>query len=601
MRNLYALLVGIDRYRTVPGLSGCVRDVLDARAHLGSTTAPGTELVLKVLLNEQATRAAVVDGIVKHLGQAGPDDVALFWFAGHGSEWPAPPWAEPFEPTGTIQTLVCADSRTGDVPDLWDKELSLLLDDVSDRAGHVTVVLDSCHSDGATRELREREPAVRTRSAPPPDSTPALDALRPRLEERLRAGNPAQHVVLAACRSFEAAEERTLDRERRGVFTWSLLRAMRRLGPGATYTDLLLAARTEVEMHSCTQTPQARPRASRLLDQPFLGGAVQPADRNIRMRRAPEGWVIDAGALHGLPVGDGLRVGVRGRPGEQAAVVEVRATDSRVEPVAGWAPDERTPYPMVVTSVPTPPITVTVDDEQLGKTLGRSLDVRVVDSAHVPDLRAGYDDGELTVADQHGEQLLQQEYDVEEAATAIEHIGRWLQVWHRRNDASALGSPVRVEVLSASDGRLLERDASGEYVVRYAGGKPPEILIRLRNTADRPLYCALLDLTPRFKVDPVLFPGDFVAAGRVGHCLNGRRIKAYLPPGVPVAAGAAVKDRLKLFVAEEQFGVEPFVMPALPATFGVRGGVRRDLADAALPAGHDWTTDEVSLRIEVPR
>ncbi|MBL7261132.1 caspase family protein [Paractinoplanes lichenicola] len=600
MRNLYALLVGIDRYAAVPALSGCVRDVTDAREHLEATLAPGTDLVPLTLLNEQATRDAVVGAITSHLGQAGPDDVALFWFAGHGSDWPVPAWAKRIEPTGRLQSLVCADSRSGTVPDLWDKELSLLLDDVSDRAGHVAVVLDSCHSDGATRELLEREPAVRTRSVPP-GAAPDLDHLRARLEARLAADRPAEHIVLAACQSTEAAEERTLGPgcHRRGVFTWSLLQAMRRLGPAATYNDLLLAARTEVELNACRQVPQARPRASQLLNQRFLGGAVTPSDREIRMRRSGSAWVIDAGAMHGLEAGDGLRIGVRGDPDRQADVVEVRASDSRVAPIAGWAPDPHRQYPVVVTAMPTPLTTVATGDEELRAALARSLDVRVLDDG-IPDLRAHYADGELAVVDQSGEELLRRRYFVDEAAAAVEHIARWLRVWHRRNGVTALGSPVRVEVLDAGKRQILERDSSNEYVVQYDGGDPPEILIRLRNDSDRPLFCALLDLTSRFKVDPVLFPGYFVAARDVGECLDGRRIKAFLPPTVPVEPGASVKDRLKLFVAEAPFGVEPFVMPALAETLGVRGSYR-DLGDAALPTGHDWTTDQVVIRIEVPR
>ena len=60
------------------------------------------------------------------------------------------------EPTGANQTLVCADSRRAGVPDLADKELSVLLDDVAARGPHVLVVLDCCHSGGGTRDPGER-------------------------------------------------------------------------------------------------------------------------------------------------------------------------------------------------------------------------------------------------------------------------------------------------------------------------------------------------------------------------------------------------------------------------------------------------------------
>ena len=640
MRTLYALLVGIDEYRAVGRLRGCVRDVEAALAHLEATRAPGVRLVPLVLRDAEATRSAVVEAIRSHLGQAGPDDVALFWFSGHGSEAPAPKWAHFLESTGMIQTLVCADSRSGGVPDLWDKELSVLVDDVAERAGHVAVVLDSCHSDGATRELVEREPAARTRSVPPAGPR-TLDSLLPQVIERRAAERPVEHVVLAACRSFETAQERPLEGSVRGVFSWSLLRSRRRLGRAATYRDLILAAQTEVAMRASGQAPQARPRVSPLLDQPFLGGTVTAPDSGIRMRWTREGWVIDAGAVHGVPAGAGVRVGVRGgEPGREADVLAVRTEDSLVRPVDGWTPAREQQFSVVVTAVPLPPTTVAVDGadpdavEQLRAAVRESAHLRALDpdAATVPDLRATLtDDGGLWVTDHHGELLEQRDhngaYAVAEAVSMLEHIARWQLVWRLENPATALAAPVRIEIIAAEPGRRtipddgpsMTPDERGEYVLSYhrtaEGWAPPEVFIRLRNTGDTPLYCVLLDLTPRFKVDAGLFPGDFIAPGGTGSGLGGRRIKAYLPAGTAVRPGVRVRDRLKLFVAEEQFSVEPFPMPELGRPLGPSrgalgarglierlggGAVHRDLGDAELPTGYDWTTAEATLTTEVP-
>src|SRR5690242_17675993 len=184
MNRLYALLVGIDTYAApdVHALGGCVNDVEDALALLHRRTAADTRLCALVLRDRAATRAAVVDGLRTHLGRAGRDDTALFWFSGHGSQAPVPGWAWFEEPTGMLQTLVCADSRVDGVPDLWDKELSVLLDAVARTAGHVAVVLDSCHSEGATRGARGRSvppaagrdrtsllPGTANRTAPAPE------------------------------------------------------------------------------------------------------------------------------------------------------------------------------------------------------------------------------------------------------------------------------------------------------------------------------------------------------------------------------------------------------------------------------------------------
>ena len=64
---------------------------------------------LQMLLDGEATRDAVVGAFRAHLGRAMAGDVALFAYAGHGSEEPAPPEIAHLEPTGRIQTLMFHD------------------------------------------------------------------------------------------------------------------------------------------------------------------------------------------------------------------------------------------------------------------------------------------------------------------------------------------------------------------------------------------------------------------------------------------------------------------------------------------------------------
>src|SRR5215210_4693353 len=92
MTSVYALLVGIDDYPApVPALRGCCNDVAEMRAFLeGRVGADGAALKSRTLLNAEATRAAVIAGFRDHLRRAGPDDVALFCYSGHGSRELAP-------------------------------------------------------------------------------------------------------------------------------------------------------------------------------------------------------------------------------------------------------------------------------------------------------------------------------------------------------------------------------------------------------------------------------------------------------------------------------------------------------------------------------
>ena len=251
---VHALLVGIDAYQDpIPPLRGAVRDVRRAAEFL-RVRVPAGELFPLVLTDAEATRAAVVDGLRSHLAAAGPQDTALFWFSGHGSRMPVPRWLAVTEPTGFLQTLVCADSRSRGAPDLLDKEIRILLSRIADRGTHVVAVLDCCHSDGASREggpgavdTSSSAPAdapvsvpsaLGIRSAPPQKAAPPAHLLLPELASLAGRpvhrvlGKPDNHISLAACRSFEAAYEVPADGGHRGVFSLMLLRRLAEPGIG---------------------------------------------------------------------------------------------------------------------------------------------------------------------------------------------------------------------------------------------------------------------------------------------------------------------------------------------------------------------------------
>ena len=153
--TVYALTVGINAYLPpVPALYGCVDDVAAFSTVLA--TRLGDSLQQVTLLNEQATRAAVIDGWQRHLGQAGAGDVALFFYGGHGGEEPAPPELVNLEATKRLQNLICYDSgrRVNGklVRALADKELAALIRGVAANGAHVAVLLDCCHSGSGTRD-----------------------------------------------------------------------------------------------------------------------------------------------------------------------------------------------------------------------------------------------------------------------------------------------------------------------------------------------------------------------------------------------------------------------------------------------------------------
>ncbi|GAA2851112.1 hypothetical protein Acy02nite_34550 [Actinoplanes cyaneus] len=595
MSTVYALLVGVDRYAApdleVPDLRGCVNDVTDVLAMLTTTLEPGVKLEPLVLLDGEATLAAVIAGLRTHLGQAGPEDTALFWFSGHGSQAPAPPGAWVVEGTGMVQTLVCHDSRAGGVPDLWDKELSGLLDVIAAGARHVAVVLDSCHSEGGTREVGSRWRAV------PPGPARDVGSLLPETPPPTGpAPDGPEHVALAACRRDQRAEERLLEGVPRGLFTWSLLRALKRLGPAATYASLLAAARSEVAQHRAfEQSPQLYPAASALADEVFLLGEAGTTGTGVVLSYGLHGWQIDMGRAHGLPAEPaGLSFAVRG-DGRRVRVGEVRPELSLVEPL-NWVPDRDRQYAMVVATLPRPRATVAGFEVPESPYLRNARE----DEPVALTVRTG--PGGARITDHQGRGT-----DVagtpEQILAALEHLARWL--WLRdqlRNPDSRLGEPIRLEVVPAGPGDVVEV-TDGAVRVDYAwtgsGWTAPEVYIHLYNTSNRLLYVTVLDLTPRFAAHARLYPPAPIAAGHRTAAREGRRLRISLPAGEQPRPGLEVSEWLLVVASERPFGAEPYLLPPLA------GFVHpvRDVDDADPPAGDgtDWTVQRFEIRTRVPR
>ena len=376
----FALLVAIDRYLPpVNALYGCRNDSLALEQYLRARA--GDSLALRTLHDAEATRAAVIDAFRSHLGQAGPGDIALFAYAGHGSEEPVPAGIDHLESSGKIQTLVLADcGRRVDgklVRALADKELALLLADVSARGAHTVTILDCCNSGGADRDVFTN---VRGWTAEPdfvPDElreiTVELAGPRPAGEfvpGALDSWNapPAGHVALAACQSFEKAREHRVGDTTRGVFSTALIDSLEVLGSRTTYRTLLNTVRARVERAARDQRPELFPLdAGGGGDGLFLDGTVSPVPPSFTMTASGTGWQIDGGLVHGLrdPVGDdefvlactrlGGPVAADGGAPPVAGAVRVTSVTvgaATVEPI-DWVPEDAA-YAAAVIDVPLP-------------------------------------------------------------------------------------------------------------------------------------------------------------------------------------------------------------------------------------------------------
>ena len=238
-------------------------------------------------------------------------DQIYIHYSGHGGR-SATMFPELKGAGGLDESLVPCDIGENGACCLRDIELAYLLEAMSDKGLIVTLVLDSCHSGGATRgEFTFDRDAV-PRCIPnfidttPPltesavaDKDEIINALRemPSAATRSvsvstggwRLPTPKNFVLLAACRANELANEYSFDGsgERNGALTYWMLDALNQIGAGQSYTYRMLYNRVVAKVHAkfVNQTPQLEGERNREI----FGGA------QIQTRAAVNVVGVDAG------------------------------------------------------------------------------------------------------------------------------------------------------------------------------------------------------------------------------------------------------------------------------------------------------------------
>jgi hypothetical protein len=318
IRNLYALLVGIDNYpQPIPSLKGCVNDITAIETYLKNQIAGEWKLrEPRILTNEQATREAIIDGFQNYLCQAGSDDIALFYYSGHGGQEKAPEEFWHLEPDHLDENLVCYDSRIEGNHDLADKELRYLLAQVAKKNPRVIVILDSCHSGSGTRNIPQgvRLAPEDTRDRPlssfifAEDSTFKNLLLTLSKVEKKKTGldlPEGRHILFAACRDYQYSWETEGDnRQPRGVFSYYFLKTLQQSNGRLSYQDIVRNIEALVNGKVKDQAPQLEATHPEDLQESFLGGAIPERPFSFILRYSTisdEDWEINGGVINGIP------------------------------------------------------------------------------------------------------------------------------------------------------------------------------------------------------------------------------------------------------------------------------------------------------------
>ncbi|WP_437777224.1 caspase family protein [Sorangium sp. So ce1097] len=304
-----ALLIGIDLYvpnrlpsdASYESLSGCVNDVgrvedmLRARVtgpieikkllsySAGARPPDGTRSDSDWPTPTYANMKAAFDALV---ARAQPGDQVYIHYSGHGGR--VPTRFEDLKGAGRYdETLVPMDIGESSTRHLRDVDIAYYLDALTRKTqAIVTVVLDSCHSGGATRgvDVAPRcatgaragaDPTLDTTERPA-DGVAPDDELRAAWRRFTAAGaapgaaagttwlpESSDYVLLAACRDDQSAAEVNIEGARRGVMTEAFLKALARLDKEQSWKTLYERVLAWVHSHYPTQTPQLLGRGER--------------------------------------------------------------------------------------------------------------------------------------------------------------------------------------------------------------------------------------------------------------------------------------------------------------------------------------------------
>ncbi|EAZ89782.1 caspase family protein [Crocosphaera chwakensis] len=666
LHRLYGLLVGIDDYPApVPKLAGCVNDVDAIENYLRNRLdTEQYELHLQRLTtngqDELPTRKAIIAGFLEHLCQATEEDVVLFYYSGHGSTEAAPPEFWHLEPDRMDETLVCWDSRTSDW-DLADKELGYLIAQVAKKNPHTIIILDSCHSGSGTRDV---VPPTGVRHTAADRRTRSIEEFIFSLSdlEAIHIGAKSQsttdtfsgwnlpqgrHILLSACRDLELASEYSGDGQQRGAFSYFLLDTLQKTNGTLTYRELFKRASTLVRSRIKDQSPQLEAIVQDDLELPFLGGeAIAKRDPYFTLSYENNRWVIDAGAVHGIPQNTQLALYPQGTPTEQMKqlsmaigeiqVIEVQPHQSVVELIT--TPNELTTDTVlnaIITSLPLPPLGVYFEGDETALTLAKeelktiscgqpSLYVREVDNITEAQYRLLAQDAQYIITKPTDKRPLVRQLEgynqinAHKAIENLEHIARWTTALELESSPGTRIAPngVKMQFYRPDGTEIIDFPLR----LTYQDQKAPTFRLKLTNPSEEALFCTILDLTERYSVSAPFFPGNnsgvWIQPGQEIWAFQKKEIPASIPNELWKQGITDYQDVLKLIVSTAEFdaslmcqeGLEqPKVttksVPKRNSTLNrlMQRVITRDIGVAEVEEIDEWSTSQVTVITTRPR
>jgi hypothetical protein len=573
-----ALLIGIDDYKHagsggVTNLKGCVNDVENMRALLvGKFDFTGDADHLRLLKNERATRQAIVAEIEQLIARTSSGDVVVIYFAGHGSQMKD---TSNTRINGLDETIVPHDSRDpeGKVFDISGNELEGLVDRLSAKTPHVTLVLDSCQSGTMLKDTAIRSRSVRAgypRFIPPDTRQPPATAASGSAGSATRGPGirpeTARWAMIAGARADELSNEYEEQGRREGAMTHTLVATLKAARPGATYRDVMDVVMGRVSEMFPSQHPQLEGPGD---DSAVFGvTSILPA-AFVLAQPVQSGATLQAGEILGVTRDSIFEVYP---PGEKtfasgAGVAKVRVTDVQPDTStavlqSGGAIARDSRAIERERKFVSPQVRVLIADDApvlagIRNEISRYQQIEVVRDRARADLSLTQANGSLELRGLGAVEPLftvsASLPDVTQAVTTT--ILSWAQWFNLRNISNS-ASPLRVRLDVSVDGAPL----SGSGQVK----SDQKVAFTIANESFSDLYVVLFDFSTDGSRTPLFPRSNGQQKLEMGRSFS-------LPPtGVSVPTGRTnVTDTIKVFATTTPVDFRTMVAAAIPKTRGI--------------------------------
>ncbi len=264
-----AVQVGINNYKSISDLNGCLNDVTNMRGIFKGLLGFTNEEI-RVLTDERATKANILDRLNWLVKGAKSGDYLIFHYSGHGSQIRD---REGDELSDSLDELICPWDMDWGGTYITDDDLNRIFTTLP--AGVLLeVYLDSCNSGtglrvldlGRPSELGPPHPTFNRYIEPPLDLLARFEGEEDQLKRKKlfqgAARAPVHHILWAGCMDNQTCADAFIDGSYNGAFSYYFCKVMRETGNRMSRAEVLSRVRSLLKKGNYSQIPQLETEAT---------------------------------------------------------------------------------------------------------------------------------------------------------------------------------------------------------------------------------------------------------------------------------------------------------------------------------------------------